>query len=171
MNREDFGRVYDDEYPRVFRYLLWRLGNKEAAEGLTGEVFGVALSALQKGDKPARVARWLIEIADRLASRSLRREQRDQGDRGVFAVGRDADQVVRGQLEGTAIWHCMGTLDPAHRQVLLLRIIAGLTARDVAELMGTTEEAVRSLQLRALEALQESWRETANAERDTVEAR
>lgn len=163
MKREDFGRVYDDEYPRVFRYLLWRLGNKEAAEELTGEVFGMALSALQKGDKPTRAGRWLVEIADRLASRSMRREQRDRIDPELALAGEGGpDQDVMGQLEGAGIRSCMETLDPEHRRVLLLRIIAGLTARDVAELMGTTEEAVRSLQLRALLALQESWKETAN---------
>ena len=171
MNREDFGRVYDDEYPRVFRYLLWRLGNKEAAEELTCEVFGVALSTLQKGDKPATAGRWLVEIADRLASRSLRREQRDGGGRGASAVERDAAKVVTGRSEGAGVWSCMATLDPAHRHVLLLRIISGLTARDVAELMGTTEETVQSMQLQALQALQESWRETANAKRDAVAAR
>jgi RNA polymerase sigma-70 factor, ECF subfamily len=171
VNREDFGRVYDEEYPRVFRFLLWRLGNKQAAEELTGEVFGVALSALQKGDEPARVGRWLVDIADRLASRSLRREQRDRGDLGpAFAVEQGPDEVVMGQFEGAGIWSCMEALAPAHRQVLLLRIVAGLTSRDVADHMGTTEEAVRSLQLLALQALQESWKETANADRHTAQA-
>ena len=150
MTREDFARVYDDHYPRVFRYLLWRIGDKNAAEQLTGEVFGAALSAFRRGEAPERVGRWLIGIADDLATRSERREPRDPGDPGPA------------QLEGAAIWSCMETPDPAHRQVLLLKIIAGLSTRDVAELMGTTEEAVLSLQLRALQSLQESWKEATN---------
>jgi RNA polymerase sigma-70 factor, ECF subfamily len=164
VTREDFGRIYDDHYPRVFRYLLWRMGDKNAAEQRTGEVFGVALSAFRRGEEPERVGRWLIGIADDLAGRSQRREPRDPRDpRPAFAVVGRLDEVAMGQLEGAGIWCCMDTLDPAHRRVLLLKIIAGLTTRDVAELIGTTEEAVLSLQLRALQSLQESWKEATNA--------
>jgi RNA polymerase sigma-70 factor, ECF subfamily len=170
VTREDFGRIYDDHYPRVFRYLLWWVGDKDAAERLTGEVFGVALSAYRRGEEPERVGRWLIGIADELASRSQPREPRDPGDPGpAFAR---LDEGAMGQLEGAAIWSCMNTLDPAHRHVLLLKIVAGLTTRDVADLIGITEEAVLSLQLRALQSLQESWKEATNgADRHPAEAR
>ena len=61
------------------------------------------------------------------------------------------------------------TLSQEHRQVLLLRIVAGLSAREVGELMGRTEDTVLRLQLRALKALREVWKE-ASAGDDTQDA-
>ncbi len=75
------------------------------------------------------------------------------------AAEQDPEELVLGRLESAAIWGCVDALSPEHRQVLLLRIIAGLRAREVGELTGKTEEAVRSLQLRALKALRVLWKE------------
>jgi DNA-directed RNA polymerase specialized sigma24 family protein len=49
VNREDFAQLYDVQYPRVFRYLLWRLRDRDMAEELAAEVFARGLTALHKG--------------------------------------------------------------------------------------------------------------------------
>jgi RNA polymerase sigma-70 factor (ECF subfamily) len=160
VNREDFGRHYDAQYPRVYRYLLWRLRDRDAAEELAAEVFAIALTAFQKGTAPRQVRSWLVGIADHLATRSWRKTRTDEviTDSGI-ATEQDPEELVLGRLESTMIWRCVDALSPDHRQILLLRIVAGLSARDVGGLMGKTEDAVRSQQLRALQALRALWKE------------
>lgn len=159
MDREDFARLYDAQYPRVFRYLLWRLRDRDAAEELAAEVFATALAAFRKGTEPRHVGSWLVGIADHLASRAWRKQRtEDVNLGGGFPTEQDPEELVLGRLESNMIWRCVDELSLEHQQVLLLRIVAGLSARDVGELMGKTEEAVRSLQLRALHALRALWK-------------
>ena len=160
MNREDFAGLYDVQYPRVFRYLLWRLRNRDAAEELAAEVFAVALKALQKGTEPRQVGSWLVGIADHLAARSFRKQRTEDAIiEGDLATEQDPEELVLGRVESDMIWRCVDALSPEHQQVLLLRVVAGLSAREVGGLTGKTEEAVRSLQLRALQALRALWKE------------
>jgi RNA polymerase sigma-70 factor (ECF subfamily) len=160
VNREDFGRHYDAHYPRVFRYLLWRLRDKDAAEELAAEVFATALAAFQKGTEPRQVRSWLVGIADHLAARSWSKQQAGGAiTDSCLATEQDPEELVLGRLESAMIWRCVDALSAEHQQILLLRIVAGLSARDVGELMGKTEEAVRSQQLRALQTLRALWKE------------
>jgi RNA polymerase sigma-70 factor, ECF subfamily len=166
MDREEFAGLYDVHYPRVFRYLLWRLRNRDSAEELTAEVFATALTALQKGAVPKQVGSWLIGIADHLASRSFRKQRSEEAiAEQTPAVEADPEELVLGRLESGIVWRCVDALSPEHRQVLLLRVVAGLSAREVGELTGRTEEAVRSLQLRALQAFRMRWKEAETGAR------
>lgn len=160
MNREDFARLYDVQYPRVFRYLLWRLRDRDTAEELTAEVFALGLTAFQKGTEPRHVGSWLVGIADHLASRSFRKQRTERVvPVATPAAAQDPEELVLERLERNMLWRCVEALSLEHQHVLLLRVVAGLSAREVGEVMGKTEDAVRSLQLRALQALRALWKE------------
>ena len=159
MNAEVFAALYDVQYPRVFRYLLGRLRDEHAAEELAAEVFAVALASLQRGTQPRQIGSWLVGIADHLASRYWR--DRRAGELPVQAepvLEADPEELAIGRLESGQLWKCMGELSPEHRQILLLRVVAGLSAREVGEIMNRSEEAVRSLQFRALAMLRQLWK-------------
>src|SRR5438105_3763356 len=143
MNETEFVGLYDVQYPRIFRYLLWRLRQRDAAEEVAAEVFAVALRTFQQGPAPE-------ELPDRVGP----------------AVERDPEELVIGRLEHATVRACVDALNPEQRKVLLLRIVAGLSAGEVAETLGTTDVMVRSLQLRALRTLRTFWKEAeANAGR------
>src|SRR5437870_1111788 len=169
MSREDFASLYDVHYPRVFRYLVWRLRDIDAAEELAAEVFAIALGAFQKGTTPGDVERWLVGIASHLASRPRGEERPGKFAGPAPGAEEDPEELAIGRLESGVVWRCVDTLSQEHRQVLLLRIVAGLSAREVGELMGRTEDTVLRLQLRALKALREVWKE-ASAGDDTQDA-
>ena len=76
-------------------------------------------------------------------------------------VQQDPEELAIGRIESAMLWDCINALSPEHRQVLLLRVVAGLRAREVGDIMDRTEEAVRSLQLRALSALRSLWKEAS----------
>ncbi len=160
MNAEEFAALYDAQYPRVFRYLLGRLRSTQAAEELAAEVFATALASLNKGMQPRQVGSWLVGIADHMASRYWRKQKTAERSASLeVATEADPEELVIGRLEGARLWKCMDALSPEHRQVLMLRIVAGLSAREVGGIMQRTEQAVRALQLRALQALRRMWKE------------
>jgi DNA-directed RNA polymerase specialized sigma24 family protein len=100
VNREDFAGLYDVQYPRVFRYLLWRLRSRDAAEELAAEVFAAALTTLQKGTAPRQVGGWLIGIAEHLATRSFRTRQTEDT---IVEAGGTCDQADR-ERHDLALW-------------------------------------------------------------------
>ncbi len=160
MNADAFARVYDDYYPRVYRYLIGRLREQRAAEDLAAEVFAIGLKSLLKGTEPRQIGGWLVGIADHLASQYWRKRQREERSAGVGVPEvADPEAIAVGRLEHEELWRCVNALSPEHRQVLLLRIVAGLSSRETAEVMGRTDVAVRSLQVRALAALRRQWME------------
>ena len=157
---ESFADIYDAHYPRVFRYLLGRTRKPQEAEDLAAEVFAVALESLKRGAAPRSVGSWLVGIADHLASRFFhQRSSQPSPLEGAGAVAQDPEEVALGRLESRILWRCFDGLSPEHQQALLLRIVAGLSAREVGAIMGRTEEAIRVLQFRALNALRRAWME------------
>ena len=165
LDPQAFGDLYDAHYPRVFRFLVGRLRSPQIAEELAAEVFAIALAALHNGTQPRRIGSWLVGVADHLAARHWRRRRVEERTPPPAAVeAQDPEELAIGRLERAALWGCVNALSPEHRQVLLLRVVAGLRAREVGEIMNRTEEAVRSLQLRALSALRSLWREASPVE-------
>ncbi|HEV2440800.1 MAG TPA: sigma-70 family RNA polymerase sigma factor [bacterium] len=162
LSPQAFGDLYDTHYPRVFRFLVGRLRSAQIAEELTAEVFAIALAALRKGTQPRQIGSWLIGVADHLASRHWRRRKVEERipPRSVVEE-EDPEELAIGRLESAMLWDCVNALSPEHRQVLLLRVVAGLRAREVGDIMNRTEEAVRSLQLRALSVLRSLWKEAS----------
>src|SRR5207302_3343913 len=112
---------------RIFRYLLWRLRQRDAAEEVAAEVFAVALRTFQQGAAPAQVGGWLVDVADHLASRTLRRQQVEElldsaglaaerapeelPDRVGPAVERDPEELVIGRLEHATVRACVDALN------------------------------------------------------------
>ena len=149
----------------MFRYLLGRVRDAHVAEEIAAEVFAAALASLRKGTQPRQVGSWLVGIADHLASRYWRQRRVEERPRELQpAEEQDPEELTMGRLEGALLWDCMNALLPEHRRVLLLRVVAGLSAREVGEVMHKTEEAVRSLQLRALTALRRLWKEASQVD-------
>ena len=74
----------------------------------------------------------------------------------VYADSLTPSRVVRRQEAMNAILASLSDLSDAHRQVLQLRFLDGLSVVEVAGRLGKTEAAVVALTRRALKALRES---------------
>jgi RNA polymerase sigma factor (sigma-70 family) len=74
-------------------------------------------------------------------------------DQGWTSGPEDLDALAMGRLEGTQVVAALQQLSPDQREVLLLSMVAGLTAPEVATALGKTVGAVKALRHRALAAL------------------
>jgi len=71
----------------------------------------------------------------------------------LFARTSSPSQRLRRQERGDRVRAALAALPEADREVLVLRILEGLPTREAAEVLGITEVAVRSRQVRALDRL------------------
>lgn len=152
-----FERLYLAFAPSVAGYL--RLQGAEDPDGLANEVFLAAFGRLAgfEGDEE-RFRSWLFTIAHRRAvDDRRRRSRRPQAADGEL----DESHGPRGDTEADALrqlgtgWVCelAAGLAPDQRDVVLLRMVAGMSVEEVAETLGKAPTAVKALQRRAVGAL------------------
>lgn len=159
------GEIYALYAPRIYHFLYRRLGDAHLAEDLTSDVFLRALTALHSGtfaDQGLRA--WLFQIARHRLIDHFRRSPPGWVEVWDERLG-DEDEAMSLALERTefADWlrQMLSRLSPEQKQVILLRFGAGLSAAEVAERLGSSAEAVRALQYRALNALRRLFWEEA----------
>jgi RNA polymerase sigma-70 factor (ECF subfamily) len=141
-------------------YLRSQVRDPQLAEDLATETFLKLVRGcrrLQGG--PFQIRSWLYRVAqrnviDHLRARSRRPDEEltDLPPEETTADGDPADTVE--DLDTlTRIRTALEQLSPDQAEVLRLRLIAGLSAPEVASVVGKTEGAVRALQHRGVATL------------------
>jgi len=151
--------LYRDLAPVVLGYL--RAHGAHEPEDVTSEVFLAMVRGLEsfEGDETG-LRSWVFVIAHR----RLLDERRAKTRRPVDPVPTEALDVPEGCVEDEAIRRLstagvrelFSGLSTDQRDVLLLRIVAGLTVEEVAEVVGKRPGAVKALQRRGIAALNRS---------------
>lgn len=156
------GRAFDEIYRAlsgpVYSYLTTQVRRREDAEDLTGQVFLEAMRGVRtfKGDSSA-FRGWLFRIAHNravdLARRLARRPESalEEAEAIPDILGTE-DRALTG-VAYTRIWQAVQRLPEQQRRVIVLRLGAGLSAREIAEALGKRIGTVKALQHRALVTL------------------
>jgi RNA polymerase sigma-70 factor, ECF subfamily len=156
-------RVYTAYAPALFRFFMASVGNRQEAQDLTGGVFVSAIEGLPGFRGPVEaLGGWLFRIARHDLYDFRRKQARSPGttpledalDEAAIAAGvEDPEELALERLEGSRVMAAVQQLSPDQREVLLLRMAAGLTAPQVAAVLGKTTGAVKALQHRGLQSL------------------
>ena len=147
-------RLYQALSPAVLGYL--RVQGADDPEDLTNEVFLGVLRTIGSFDGDEEQFRsWLFTIAHSRLIDDRRRTHRrpriaDGHDAGSDRAGGDAEQDALERLGSQRVQALCGRLVPDQRDVLLLRLLAGLTVEAIAETLGKSPGAVKALQRRGL---------------------
>ena len=159
--RPDLHDLWRDHARVVFGYLAARVG-RQNAEDLTSEVFvraGKALPNYEERGVPVRA--WLLVIARNLVAESYRRRVPISEDVAVAqerpAVGPDPGDEVGRREELARAMSVLRRLPAAQQEVIDLRFLRELSVAETAQVLGSTEEAVRALTYRALKALRREY--------------
>ncbi len=144
-------------YPRIYRYISYKVDDLRDAEDLAGEVFVRMLGAIrgQKGDLEA----WLFRIAGNVVTDHYRKRAVRSGEVELpdeIAGGNDPGAAVERKLDGDRLRKGLQALTEEQRETVILRFVMGYGHDEVAALMGRSAGAVRALQFRALAALRDA---------------
>jgi putative glutamine amidotransferase len=143
------------------RRLRGMLGDAEQAADLCQETAARALGSAPAGVPPEVLRAWLHRTARNLAVDELRRRARRRQAPLADAAARPAEATAPDREAREAL----AALTPHERLVLLLRFQAGLSLREVGELLDVGEDAARKRVARARAAFAEALR-AARAEDD-----
>lgn len=159
LDEEALTAIHDTYYGPIFRYILYRVGNHAVAEDLAAEVFVRFLSAIRDRTAPQKTLRgWLYAVASNLANDYHRRRyhtRRVALDERLPSNQAGPAERVDASWRWQEVQGAIAELTDAQREVIALRFGQDLPIRDVANVLGKSEGAIKQLQVRALAALAE----------------
>lgn len=133
-----FQAFLDAHRETVFRYLVAMIGPDDA-EDVFQETFISALRAYPRLRPDSNLRAWALTIANRKAIDSIRARKR----RAVPMEEVPEVAVHDGRPGDTDVWAAARDLPASQREALLYRFAADLPYSDVADALGTSEEAAR----------------------------
>jgi RNA polymerase sigma-70 factor, ECF subfamily len=138
--------------PAVFRFGMKMCRDPEDAKDIVQETLLAAsrgLGDFRGGSSPAT---WLYTVARSFCIKKRRRSKfaptevslEDGAATDVAAQGPLPDETAASRELGAVLDDALAELDPSYREVLILRDVEGLTAPEVAEVLGVSTDAVKS---------------------------
>jgi RNA polymerase sigma-70 factor (ECF subfamily) len=154
---EAWSAVYEEYFPRVYRYIALRVSNRTEAEDLTEQAFLKALESIDSFRwRGAPFPAWLFRIARNLVIdywRAAKSKTYLPLDESLFNDDADPVAIAERNLDIKQVFQAMGQLTQSQRDVMELRFFGGLSVNEVAKVLGKSEGAVKVMQHSALAAL------------------
>lgn len=162
-DRQAVGEIIRIVHPLVRRYCGARLGNtahlQVTADDVVQEVLLATVNAIPRyRDQGKSFLAFVYGIAANKVADAFRRSQQhpaypmaDVPDHASCAAGPEEWALASERRDATR--DLMKVLAPAHREVLVMRIMLGWSAAQTAEAIGTSPGVVRVMQHRALNKL------------------
>ena len=153
-DRQAFALLYRRYLDPVHQYCYRRLGSREAAEDATSLVFTKAFSSLPTY-RAGSFRSWLFAIAYHVITDDLRaRRVVAELDAAAEIPDREPtpEEVVMAAEAHSSVVRLLDHLPTSQRRVVELRL-AGLTGREVADVLGCSLAAVKIAQVRAYSRL------------------
>ncbi|MCX7912352.1 MAG: RNA polymerase sigma factor [Dehalococcoidales bacterium] len=150
-------QIYEENFDRIYRYILLKIGDRVEAEDMTQQVFLNVLRSISSYRwRGMPFTSWLYRIAHNLVVDYLRKKSRQPTvaiDETVPAPASDPQQIAEQKLGIEELARATGRLTAAQQEVISLRFAGGLSIAEVAKVMGKSENAVKALQHSAILAL------------------
>ena len=144
MHRQRIHQWYEQYKDGLFRFALFILKDTESAEDVLQEVFLRLLSG-RYAPEPGKEQAYLYRAARNLCYDELRRRKRHTEAAKTHPAGEETYAYIE----------LLAPLNPKEQEIVTLKIVGGLTHREIARVMGMTEQAAKKRYIRAIEKLRE----------------
>lgn len=161
---EKFNQIYDQYIDKIYRYIFLKVNSKDIAEDLTSETFLKYWQALNKKKEENSFLNpiknnqaFLYEVARNLVIDYYRKKEKTK------AVSLTDFSLVdqKSDLEGKSILNsdfeqvqlALNNLKDDYQNVILWYYLENFSIKEIADMLGRTEQATRVLLHRALKSL------------------
>lgn len=174
--RDALVQLFGEHLPTVHRFAMRMCRDEEKARDVAQESLLTALKSLDGYRGEASFSTWLFTIARSHCGKTRRRAERepvhDEPEAAIERMhsadpGPDA-QVAHGEVS-EAVERGLDALEPGEREVILLRDVEGLAARDAAQVLNISVAALKSRLHRARAVLREHVRDAVGVEPEVVD--
>lgn len=159
----DFDAVVRQYGPRIFRFALASLRDRDAAETVTQDCFLKAHRAWDQFRGDSAVHTWLMQIAVNLVrdvARSRRFQFWKRAELDTAAVwirdrGASPEEQAAARERVAAVWEVVSGLSERQRTVFLLHFMEGMAPAEIEEATGITRAAIKVHLFRAVHAVRQ----------------
>ena len=150
-------QLYEENFDKIYRYIVLKIGDRAEAEDMTQQVFLNALKSISSYKwKGMPFSAWLFRIAHNQVVDHYRKKSRSSTvplDENIASgydnPGRDAER----KMEIEEMNRATGQLTKAQQEVISLRFAGELSIAEVARMMRKSEGAIKALQHAAIISL------------------
>jgi len=167
-DKEAFTRVYDESVSDIYRFVYFKVGNKEEANDLTSMIFLKAWNHIQNNSlEDSKTLRALIY---KIARTTVIDYYRESGNKISLSLDNEDEPLdIRDDSQGQEasqekidreadlelIKSKLPLLKEEYREVIVMKFVSDLSLEEIADVTGKKRGNVRVLLHRALNALRE----------------
>ena len=157
QDREAFAQLYENYFDKIYRYVVFKIGNRIEAEDVTQQVFVKALKAISTYKwKGVPFSAWLYRIAHNEMVDHLRKKTKRPTvplNPSLASSDSSPERVAEQKMDMEQLLLATRQLTNTQQEVISLRFTSELPIREVARIVGKSEGAVKALQHSAIVAL------------------
>ncbi len=145
-DRDAFARLLERYWDRLYRWLYHLTRDRHAAEDLTQETFLKALGAMQSFRAGTNFRAWIFRIGHNSFVNQKRSQKRTKQPLSEDTAAPDiggAEAAMENRETLEVVGKAVAELPDDFRSALLLRVEEELSFREVAKILGVTEETAR----------------------------
>ncbi len=151
---EEWGRLFEEQMPAIYRYALARLGNHAEAEDAASAVFAQAYeSADRLEDRGLPPRAWLFGVARHVVGTRRRQLVRQPAQLDLRAFDEIEGATHRLDPDLLDLAHAVQGISRRHAEVVMLRFVHGLSLQETADVLRVSVDSVKGRQARALSEL------------------
>lgn len=153
-----FGEIYNLFFKKIYRFIFFRVGHKEIAEDLAEEVFLKAFTKVASVSDGGAFEGWLYQIARNLVIDYYRQKKLTvalEDVENTLEYETNVIDIVNLQQQQKVFLKLLKELAPEQQVVIKLKFLEDLENSEIAELLHKNEGAIRVIQHRAINRLQE----------------
>lgn len=155
-----FGQLYDLYQPRIYRFILIKVGQREEAEDLTHQVFLNAWQSMKSyKSRGFPFSSWLYRIARNKVIDFYRTKREstsiDQVDPEIFLAPAVQQFSFDKDIEVQGLMQAIQGLEPNYQDVVVMRFVEDMSVAEVAAALKKSQGSVKVIQHRAIKKLKE----------------
>ncbi len=162
MNQRDiFEQAYIDFGDQIFRYVYFRIFDRDMAKDLTQETFYKVWDYLAKGKEIENVKAFLYRTAHNITVNAIRAKKPvvsldDMHDNmGYDASDIDAEQAAQNARDVREVVESFTILKPQDADLMKLRYVDGLSVQEISSITQMSENSISVKIHRLIEKLRE----------------
>ena len=156
---EYFLTAYEAHADAIFRHCYFRVFSRELAREMTQDVFMRTWEYLAQGKSIGNIRAFLYRVATNLViDESRKKKEVSLGalqEKGFDAPDSQSSARTHRMLDGKFAKEVLATLDPTYRDVVRMRYVDDLMPKEIAEVLGESENVVSVRIHRGLKQLRE----------------
>ncbi len=155
-NEQAYARLYSEYFPKISRFVAYRVSHKETAEDLVAEIFIKAWETLQGSNEISSFNAWIFTIARNKVIDHYRTKKEFTDLFELENLIEYEDGIVEAidlDIASKKFLQAAEYLAPDQQQVVRLKFLEDLNNEEIAAIMDKTPGTIRVIQHRALTAL------------------